>query len=63
MPVGFRAILDTERPEPSLIEACRQIPGANIGDCVKRKNCMFGGIRSYNRINLVGPAFTVTGRT
>ena len=59
MSVGFRAFLDIERPAPELIEAYREIPSSNIGDCVKRMNCMFGGIRSYNRRSIVGPAFTV----
>ena len=59
MPIGFRSFLEIERPDPRLIEAYRQIPSSNIGDCVKRMNCMFGGIRSYNRRSIVGPAFTV----
>ena len=59
MPIGFRAFLEFERPDPGLVEAYRQIPSSNIGDCVKRMNCMFGGIRSYNRRSIVGPAFTV----
>ena len=59
MSIGFRAFLDFERPDPSLIEAYRGIPSANIGDCVKRMNCMFGGIRAFNHKTLVGTAFTV----
>ena len=59
MSIGFRAFLDFERPDPALVEAYREIPSANIGDCVKRMNCMFGGIRSYNKKKLLGVAFTV----
>ena len=59
MPIGFRAFLKIERPDPALIDAYREIPSSNIGDCVKRMNCMFGGIRSYNQIPLIGPAYTV----
>ena len=59
MPIGFRAFLEIERPDPELVEAYREIPSSNIGDCVRRMNCMFGGIRSYNRRSIVGPAFTV----
>lgn len=59
MAIGFRAFLDFERPDPALVDAYREIPSSNIGDCVKRMNCMFGGIRSYNRRSIVGPAFTV----
>ena len=59
MSIGFRCFLEFDRPDPALIEAFREVPSSNIGDCVKRMNCMFGGIRSYNRINLLGTAFTV----
>ena len=59
MSIGFRAFLEIERPDSSLLEAYREIPSSNIGDCVKRMNCMFGGIRSYNSLKVVGPAFTV----
>ena len=59
MPIGFRAFLEIERPDPVLVEAYREIPSSNIGDCVRRMNCMFGGIRAYNHIKLLGPAFTV----
>ena len=59
MPIGFRAFLEIERPDPALIEAYREIPSSNIGDCVKRMNCMFGGIRAYNKLRVLGPAFTV----
>ena len=56
---GNKIIRNFQRPAPALVELFRGIPSSNIGDCVKRMNCMFGGIRSYNRINLIGPAFTV----
>lgn len=46
-------------PPQELIEAYRGIPSSNIGDCVKKMNCMFGGIRAWNHHPLVGPAFTV----
>lgn len=59
MSVGFRAFLQFERPDPKLTEAFRGIPSSNIGDCVKKMNCMFGGIRAFNHHPLVGTAFTV----
>ena len=59
MSIGFRAFLEFERPDPALIEAFRGIPSSNIGDCVKKMNCMFGGIRAFNHRPLVGTAFTV----
>ena len=59
MPIGFRAFLDFERPSPGLVAAFEGIPSSNIGDCVKKMNCMFGGIRSWNNKTLLGTAFTV----
>lgn len=59
MAIGFRAFINFKRPEAELIEAYRGIPSANIGDCVLRMNCMFGGIRSFNDKALLGTAFTV----
>lgn len=48
MPIGFRAILDFERPPKELVESFHGIPSSNIGDCVKKMYCMFGGIRPFN---------------
>ena len=45
IPIGFRAFLEIEKPDAALIKACREIPGSNIGDCVRRMNCMLGGTR------------------
>lgn len=59
MAIGFRAFLNIERPDPDLIAAYRGIPSSNIGDCVKKMNCMFGGIRAWNDKTLLGTAFTV----
>lgn len=59
MPIGFRAFLEIDRPDPKLIEEYRGLPSSNIGDCVKKMNCMFGGIRAFNDKVLLGPAFTV----
>lgn len=59
MAVGFRAFLQFERPDLALIKAFEGIPSSNIGDCVKKMNCMFGGIRAFNHHQLLGTAFTV----
>lgn len=59
MSIGFHAFLEFERPDPELIWAFQGIPSSNIGDCVKKMNCMFGGIRAFNHMPLVGVAFTV----
>lgn len=59
MAIGFRAFLNIERPEKELVNKFRGIPSSNIGDCVKKMNCMFGGIHSFNDKILLGTAFTV----
>ena len=59
MSVGFRAYKNFRRPDPELVEAFRGIPSSNIGDVVKRMYCMFGGIRPFNKLPLLGVAFTV----
>lgn len=59
MAIGFRAFVDMERPDRSLVEGFRGIPSSNIGDCVRRMNCMFGGIHPFNDKVLLGTAFTV----
>lgn len=57
--LGFRAFTQIERPSHEIVEAYRNIPSANIGDCCYRMNCMFDGIHSFNDIPLCGTAFTV----
>lgn len=59
MSTGFRAFTNFERPSQELVEAFKGIPSSNIGDCVKRMNCMFGGIRPFNQHKLLGVALTV----
>lgn len=59
MAVGFRMFTDFQRPEAELVEAFKGIPSSNIGDCVRKMTCMFGGIRPFNKHNLLGVAFTV----
>lgn len=59
MSMGFRAFLNFERPSPELVKAFEGIPSSNIGDCVKKMNCMFGGLRGWNNKVLLGTAFTV----
>ena len=59
MTIGFRAFLEIERPDKDLIERFRGLPSSNIGDCVRKMNCMFDGLRAYNNKPLLGTAFTV----
>ena len=57
--VGFRIISDFQRPEPALVEAFRELPVANIDDCMNRTAAVDGAIRPVNKAKLLGPAFTV----
>ena len=57
--VGFRIISDFKRPEKALIEAFRELPVANIDDCMNRTAAVDGAIRPLTRTPLLGTAFTV----
>lgn len=59
MNVGYRIYPDFQRPDPALVELFRGIPSSNIGDNTNRLNCMYQGIRPFNRLPLLGVAFTV----
>jgi RraA family protein len=60
--VGLRIKETIERPAPSLLNAFKDLPVANIGDSVNRSFCMNASIRPINGNPLVGPAFTVKAR-
>lgn len=57
--VGFQIVSDFCRPEPRLVEAFRELPVANIDDCMNRTAAVDGAIRPVNKAKLLGPAFTV----
>ena len=57
--VGFQIISDFQRPDRELVEAFRDIPVANIDDCMNRTAAVDGAIRPVNKAKLLGPAFTV----
>lgn len=59
MSIGFRAFTEFERPDMQIVKELGKIPSSNIGDCVRRMYCMFGGIRPFNKHTLAGVAFTV----
>ncbi len=59
MSIGFRAFTEFERPNSEIVKELGKIPSSNIGDCVRRMYCMFGGIRPFNKKSLCGVAFTV----
>lgn len=57
--VGFRIVSDFQRPAKELVEAFRELPVANIDDCMNRTAAVDGSIRPVNKAKLLGPAFTV----
>jgi RraA family protein len=57
--VGCRIISDFERPDKSLVEAFKDIPVANIDDCMNRIAAVNYEIKPVNKAKLLGTAFTV----
>ena len=60
--VGFRIYSKINRPDRTLIEGFRDIPVANIADCMSRLFCIDARIKPMNRVPVLGPAFTVKSR-
>jgi RraA family protein len=59
---GFRIFTKIQRPAKDLIESFRDLPVANIGDCLNRASMFDARIRKISKGNLAGPAFTVKSR-
>lgn len=59
MEFGSRIYLDFARPDRTLVEAFREIPVANIDDCMGRIAAISEKIRPLGRTPLLGTAFTV----
>lgn len=57
--IGYSINLDYTRPDKALVELFRDIPVANIDDCMNRTAAVDGTIRPLNRTPLLGTAFTV----
>lgn len=57
--IGYSINLDYTRPDKALVELFRDIPVANIDDCMNRTAAADGAIRPLNRTPLLGTAFTV----
>jgi len=57
--VGYSINLDYTRPDKALVELFRDIPVANIDDCMNRTAAVDGAIRPLNRTPLLGTAFTM----
>ena len=64
MPVGKRIYLRRELPDPEIMEQFRNIPAANVADCMERNCAMHPRIRlvSSPKAQMVGPAYTVKVR-
>ena len=57
--VGFCIHSEFTRPDRALVEAFRDLPVANIDDCMNRTAAVDGKIRPLNKSKLLGTAFTV----
>ncbi|MBS6643116.1 MAG: RraA family protein [Clostridiaceae bacterium] len=57
---GLRIYEDFKRPDPELVEAFRNIPVANISDCMGRLFCLHSSIKPQGKCRKIcGPALTV----
>ena len=59
MAKGCKIITDFKRPEKALVEQFRDIPVANIDDCMNRIAAVCPQIRPLNHSKLLGTAFTI----
>lgn len=57
--VGCRIKKSFERPSKELVEAFRDIPVANIDDCMNRIAAVDSKLKPLNKARLLGTAFTV----
>lgn len=59
MSVGCKIIRDFSRPDPDLVELFRDLPVANIDDCMQRTAAVDSAIVPLGKGQLLGTAFTV----
>lgn len=57
--IGCRIYTEINRPAKEVIEKFRDMPVANIADCMGRISCVDKSIRPFNGTKLLGCAFTV----
>lgn len=57
--VGCKIVQNFQRPDPGLVERFRDLPVANIDDCMGRTAAVDPAIKPLNRAKLLGPAFTI----
>jgi RraA family protein len=64
--VGFRIAKNFERPSSELIQNFKNLPVANIADCMNRVFCVDSRIKMVNKkkgLHMIGSALTVKTRT
>ena len=59
MSIGCKIIRDFPRPDPALVELFRDLPVANIDDCMERTAAVESAIVPLGKGQLLGTAFTV----
>ena len=59
MSIGCKIIRDFPRPDPALVELFRDLPVANIDDCMERTAAVDSAIVPLGKGQLLGTAFTV----
>ena len=59
MAIGCKIVRNFPRPDRELVEAFRDVPAANIDDCMGRTAAADAGIRPVGKGQLLGTAFTV----
>lgn len=57
--IGCRIVTGHCRPDTGLVNRFRELPVANIDDCMNRMAAVHQDIRPVNNAKLLGPAFTV----
>lgn len=57
--IGCKIIQNFQRPDKKLIELFRDLPVANIDDCMNRTAAVNPAIKPLNKVLLLGTAFTV----
>lgn len=57
--IGYKIVKDFPRADRELVELFRDVPVANIDDCMNRTAAADGAIRPINKTPLLGTAFTV----
>lgn len=57
--IGYRIIKDINRPDPQLIQQFKEVPIANIDDCMSRTAALPSRIHALNDKQLIGSAYTV----